>query len=421
MASTTFSLEGRGLKLDTAADIESHISQLTSSASSITSINLSGNTIGVEAAKALAPHLSKLSSLESANLADIFTSRLLSEIPPALDALLESLLPLKNLHTISLSDNAFGLNTQAPLVKFLEKHTPLRHLILNNNGLGPEAGTLVANALTRLAEAKKSQQGDNAAYLETIVCGRNRLESGSSSAWAKALAAHSSSLRELRMTQNGIRVEGMTALLKNGLRNAPKLEVFDLQDNLLTVPGSLALVQVIGGWGQLKELSIADTLLKARGGVLLGEALAKGKNQNLETLRLQYNEITAKGLAAILQAAKTSLTKLKRVELNGNYFSEEDPSVEALGELLSDRREEAGGDADDESWGLDELDELDEDEAEDDDGDEDEDVDEDDGDDVEDKADKELKMVDQAENENVSQKKDADVDELADALGKTHV
>lgn len=421
MSSTTFSLEGRGLKLDTAADIESHISQLTSSASSIKSINLSGNTIGVEAAKALAPHLSKLTSLESANLADIFTSRLLSEIPPALDALLESLLPLKNLHTINLSDNAFGLNTQAPLVKFLEKHTPLRHLILNNNGLGPEAGTLVANALTRLAEAKKSQHGDSAAYLETIVCGRNRLESGSSAAWAKALAAHSSSLRELRMTQNGIRFEGMTAILKNGLKSAEKLEVFDLQDNLLTVPGSLALVEVIGGWGQLKELSIADTLLKARGGVLLGEALAKGKNQNLETLRLQYNEITTKGVAAILQAAKTSLPRLKRVELNGNYFSEEDPSIEALAEILSDRREDASGDADDESWGLDELDELDEDEAEEDEDEDEADEDDDENDDVEDKADKELKMADQAENENVSQKKDADVDELADALGKTHV
>lgn len=421
MSATTFSLEGRGLKLDTAADIESHISELTSSASSITSINLSGNTIGVEAAKALAPHLSRLSSLESANLADIFTSRLLSEIPPALDALLESLLPLKNLHTINLSDNAFGLNTQAPLVKFLEKHTPLRHLILNNNGLGPEAGTLVANALTRLAEAKKAQQGENAAYLETIVCGRNRLESGSSAAWAKALAAHSSSLRELRMTQNGIRVEGMTALLKNGLRNAQKLEVFDLQDNLMTVKGALALVDVIGGWEQLKDLGIADTLLKARGGVLLGEALAKGKNQNLETLRLQYNEITAKGVATILHAAKTSLPKLKRVEMNGNYFSEEDPSIEALAELLSDRREEAGADADDESWGLDELDELDEEEAEEEEEDDDADEVEDEDEDIDDKAQKELQMTDEAENENVSQKKDADVDDLADALGKTHV
>jgi len=422
MSTTTFSLEGKALRLDTASDVEKHISPLTSSYDTITKIDLSGNTISPHAADALAPHLSKLTALETANLGDIFTSRDITEIPPALDALLTALLPLKNLHTVILNDNAFGLRTQAPLVNFLEKHVPLRHLILNNNGLGPAAGTLIANALTRLAEAKKAAQGEKAAYLETIVCGRNRLESGSSAAWAEALEAHSPSLRELRMTQNGIRVEGMTAIVREGLRHAKKLQVLDLQDNLFTVPGAQALVDVLGGWTELKELSVQDTLLRARGGMLLAETLAKGHNKQLEILRLQYNEINAKGVAALLRAAKTALPKLQRVELNGNMFSEEDPSIEALGELLSERREEAGAEADDEAWGLDELDELDDEEEDEEDDDEAEGNDDDeDDDDVEMKAEKELQLADQAENQKVSQKQDDDVDDLADALGRTHV
>lgn len=419
-STTSFSLEGRGLKLNTAADVQAHIEPLLapSAANAITTLSLSGNTIGVEAAEALAPHLSKLTSLQTADLSDIFTSRLLSEIPPALEALLTALLPLKKLHTVNLSDNAFGLNTQAPLVRFLEKHTPLRHLILNNNGLGPEAGTLVADALTRLAEAKR-KEGAESAFLETIVCGRNRLESGSSKAWARALAAHASSLREIRMTQNGIRVEGTRTLLRDGLRNAKGLQVLDLQDNLFTVPGAQALVEVLGGWTQLKELAVQDTLWRARGGVLLAENLAKGQNKALEVLRLQYNEIDAKGIKGLVAAVeKGALPKLRRVELNGNRFAEDDPAIERLQEILDERREEAGAEEDDEQWGLDELDELDDDEEEEDD---DGDAPADEDDDVDGKAEKELQLADEAEGENVAEEKDDDVDALAEKLGKTEI
>jgi Ran GTPase-activating protein (RanGAP) involved in mRNA processing and transport len=76
--------------------------------------------------------------VQVANFADIFTGRLLSEIPDALTHLLTSLLALPALHTVNLSDNAFGLNTVAPLQPFLSQHVPLQHLILNNNVLLPE-------------------------------------------------------------------------------------------------------------------------------------------------------------------------------------------------------------------------------------------------------------------------------------------
>ena len=148
---------------------------------------------------------------------------------------------------------------------------------------------------------------------------------------------------------------------------------------------------------------------------MLADALKSGKNKTLQTLRLQYNEIDAKGIAALCKVAQTdALPALQRIELNGNKFSEEDANVEALKTLLDERREENAPDvdADDETWGVDELDDLEEDSD-----DDDEDID----DDEDAEEEQVLKQADQAESENVAQEKDNSVDELADLMGKTEL
>ncbi|KAJ0367893.1 hypothetical protein COL922a_014379, partial [Colletotrichum nupharicola] len=184
---------------------------------------------------------------------------------------------ISTLHTVNLSDNAFGANTQKPLVDFLSRHTPLRHLILNNNGMGPEAGSNIAKALTELAERKEEARkaGKEVPLLESIVCGRNRLENGSMQAWARAYEVHAAGIRSVKMTQNGIRQEGISYLLKEGLRHASALEVLDLQDNTFTVTGSTALASVVGGWPSLRELGVGDCLLSGRGGIKVAQALAE--------------------------------------------------------------------------------------------------------------------------------------------------
>ena len=415
-SSSVFSLAGKGLKIDTKEDLEKHIEPLTNS-SSITHIVLSGNTLGVSACAALAPILSSKSTLESADLHDIFTSRLLEEIPPALSSLLTALLGCPNLHTVDLSDNAFGLNTKDPLVDFLSKHTPLKHLILNNNGMGPIAGTSIAEALCKLAERKEAarKEGKDVPYLESIVCGRNRLESGSMAAWAKAYEAHKVGIKNVKMTQNGIRPEGISHLITSGLSKCEKLEVLDMQDNTFTVKGAQALAKAVTSWSNLKELGVSDDLLGARGSIKVFETLATGKNKKVEILRLAYNDIGPAGGKALLQAAKDGLPALRRVELNGNKFEEDDESIEALAALLSERKDQHGSDDNPEDhWGFDELDDLEG---------EDEDEDEEEEEEAEEDQVREsvLKDADQTEDATVSQKKDADVDELANALEKTHV
>ena len=422
-----FSLTGQSLKLDTASDIDPHLNPLIAS-DTITEIHLGGNTLGAPACSRLASVLKSKTTLHTAKLDDIFTSRLLSEIPPALSSLLTALLELPNLHTVDLSDNAFGLNTVEPLVDFLSKHVPLKHLILQNNGLGPNAGALIANALIALAERKEEarKSGKEVSNLETIICGRNRLESGSMSAWAKAYRAHRK-VKTVKMVQNGIRQDGISLLLTEGLVWCEELEVLDLQDNTFTITGARALSQVVQGWKQVKELGVGDSLLGSRGAVLLAEALEKGDNALLEVLRLQYNEIESRGVKALLVAARDKLLKLKRVELNGNKFSEDDEPVEGLRLLLEERKEKAG-DVEGE-WGLDELSDLEEESEEEEDEEEDADEAEDDEDEVEREERKEaegrregiLKDADQQEAQKVGQEKDDDVDALADTLGKTEI
>jgi Ran GTPase-activating protein 1 len=417
MVSTTFSLAAEGLKLNTAEDLHSHVAPLVES-KDVTHIDLSGNTFGVPACEALASILSsKSSTLRSIDLHDIFTSRLLEEIPPALSSLLNALLECEHLHIIDLSDNAFGLNTKDPLVDFLSKHTPLQHLVLNNNGMGPIAGTSIANALTSLAarKAEVRKEGKDVPDLESIVCGRNRLENGSMGAWAQAYQAHKAGIKSVKMTQNGIRQEGISHLLRSGLSHCKDLEVLDMEDNIFTVMGAGALSEVIFNWPKLKELGVGDDLLGATGSIKVFAALGKGDSENVEVLRLQYNDINSQGVKSLLQAAKDGMPKLRRVELNGNKFMEDDLSVEALAELLSERKDVEGKDEDPaDSWGLDELDELEEESSE-------EEEEEEAADEEEDIEERILETADEAEAETVAQRKDPDVDALADALKKTEI
>ncbi|KAH7369000.1 ran GTPase activating protein 1 [Plectosphaerella cucumerina] len=413
-----FSLEGKGLKLDTAADLEKHIADLR--ANDVEEVRMLGNTFGVEACKLLGEVLATKKNLQVADLSDMYTGRLLSEIPDALSSLLTSITNLPNLRTINLNDNAFGINTAAPVVAFLSSHVPLQHLYLNNNGLGPHAGILVADALSELHAKKEAarKEGKEVPDLETVICGRNRLENGSMQAWAKAYSLHNN-IKVIKMVQNGIRQEGISHLISEGLSRAKGLSVLDLQDNTFTITGSRELAKAVPTWVSLKELGVGDSYLGPKGAALLATALGKGENKQLEILRLQYNDITAKSLKGFADVVPTSLLALKKIELNGNKFGEEDPSVIALRETLDERKEkQAGDDADEDVWGLDSLSDLESDDEEDEESEEEEEEEELT---TEKRAEILIKDAEEAQEEPTVQVKSKEVDELAKKLEKTNI
>ncbi len=271
-----------------------------------------------------------------ANFADIFTGRLITEIPLALSAICDALIGKPTLVEIDLSDNAFGGRSVDPLVPFLSSARPLRVLKLNNNGLGPAGGAVIADALARLADSlPKDPDSDTRgarakSNLRTIICGRNRLEDGSAEAWAGALAAHGT-LEEVRMPQNGIRMAGIAALA-TALAANPALRHLDLQDNTFAAEGGAAFARELakGVWPRLRVLNLSDCVIGEEGEVSpVVEALAKGLQTELETLQLQNDNLEAAEFA-LLAGVVGKLPALKRVEAQWNEVDEDDKSVAAL-------------------------------------------------------------------------------------------
>nr|CDI54925.1 probable ran GTPase activating protein 1 [Melanopsichium pennsylvanicum 4] len=328
--SKVFSLVGQGLKLDTKADIQPHLDKLQRIAD-LEEIHLGGNTLGVEACQALADVLMNKKGLKVADFADIFTGRLITEIPDALRALCDALTYHTSLVELNLSDNAFGGRSAEPMVNFLKNNHSFSILKLNNNGLGITGGTIVAEALFEAAQNLKAKGLES--NLRTVICGRNRLENGSASVWAKAFAAHAG-LVEVRMFQNGIRMEGIEAITK-GLAACPSLEVLDLQDNTATLRGSRAIAACLPSWPKLKTLNLSDCLLKPKGGALVFGALANGSNPALETIQVQYCDLDRKVLDQLGSAIQLHLTNLTSLDINGNWADEEDECIEKIKRALA--------------------------------------------------------------------------------------
>ena len=274
------------------------------------------------------PHLPASSPYpQVANFADIFTGRLITEIPPALSSICDALIDKPTLVEIDLSDNAFGGRSVDPLVPFLSSARSLRILKLNNNGLGPAGGAVIANALATLAGSLPT---GTPSALRTIICGRNRLEDGSADAWAAALAAHGT-LEEVRMPQNGIRMAGIAALVR-GLAGNAALAHLDLQDNTFAGEGAAAMAAELekGAWPLLRILNLSDCVIGEEGEVSpVVEALAKGLQDKLEVLQLQNDNLESEAFS-LLAGVVGKLPKLKRVEAQWNEVEEDDEAAMAL-------------------------------------------------------------------------------------------
>ena len=400
---TTYSLAGKQIKFDSADSVSGYILDLVSQ-KNVQKIDLSGNTIGIEASEALSKAIiAHKDTLLEVDLSDIYTGRLNTEIPQSLQYILPALLQCSKLLLVNLCDNAFGLQTIDPIEDYLAKAVTIEHLILSNNGMGPFAGARIGTCLFKLAKAK---QAAGKPSLKSFICGRNRLEDGSTNHLSIGLRNHKD-LQVVRLYQNGIRPKGIARLLRDGLSRNKELQILDLQDNTFTAKPSAVLAETLDQWPKLKELNLNDCLLKASGSLLLAEALSKSESKTqLETLRLQYNELEEDALKVLAEAVTAKLPNLKVLELNGNRFEEDSPSLEKINGVFEDR---GHGEVDE----RDEREEIDSEE-------------EDDDEESVDEAEEEQEEVDldQLEKELAGitvEEKDKSVDSLADKLSGAHI
>ncbi|KAJ6621776.1 hypothetical protein B0H10DRAFT_2432075 [Mycena sp. CBHHK59/15] len=351
-------LDGKGLKLNTRADIDPWLADVDPT--KIEEIHLGGNTLGVDASLALAEFLEKTTILRVADFADIFTGRLISEIPLALAAICDALKDKSSLVELNLSDNAFGGRSVDPIVPFLTHNRTLQVLKLNNNGLGPAGGVVLASALLESARLSKAEAKQSS--LRTVICGRNRLEDGSAPAWADAFAAHGS-LREVRMPQNGIRMAGIAALAR-GLAQCPSLQHIDLQDNTFTADGAGdgvdAWTEALPAWPDLATLNLSDCVLSGDGEIpRIVSVLAAGSNPKLHTLQLQNNNLETETFLALANGVH-KMPALMLLELQWNDAEEDDINLKTLAQSLKRRGGKVLATDDDEEEEVEEVEDEDE-------------------------------------------------------------
>jgi Ran GTPase-activating protein 1 len=285
----------------------------------IHTLELSGNTLGIEASGPIAEALKKHPELKIAQWKDIFTTRLNTEIPVVLKSFTDALIFAgTRLTTLDLSDNAIGPQAIHGLEDFLsgEACFGLKNLYLNNCGLGG-AGTTVAKCLIECH--KKALKSGKFFELEVFVAGRNRLEN----AGAKALADAFSTLKslvEIRMYQYGIKEAGIMELAKAFSKN-PKLKIIDLNDNTFNESAATAMSKVVGKLNDLIILDFTDCLCRSKGSLNIVHELING-NSGVQELLLGGNEIDAISMKKITQMSQ-QLPSLKKFVLSANNLGHE--------------------------------------------------------------------------------------------------
>lgn len=327
---SVFSIKGKGLKLESENDFASFISDLSED---VEEICLSGNTWSREACEKFAELLKNKKNIKRAIMDDIFTGRLKEIVPPSIKAF-GNAFEGKNLVSLDLSDNAFGPSGAEALMGILINNRSIEYLRINNNGLGPQGGKHIAQALIQ-AQRKNEEEGVES-RLKTIIIGRNRLENGSMLELGEALSMHKN-LVEVCLPQNGIRPEGIKVLLQH-LSKCTNLETLDLQDNTFTESGSFALSEALPSWPKLEKLNIGDCLLNKEGCMFVLNSLKK-LSTPLVYLNMQYSELDEEG-ALLLASFLESFPKMITLMLNGNCFNPEGVAAEAIKSTLERMQKE---------------------------------------------------------------------------------
>ncbi|KAA0725247.1 Ran GTPase-activating protein 1 [Triplophysa tibetana] len=362
------SYKGLGLKLDNAESVKEMVQDIEQF-QGLQSLKLEGNTFGVEAAQSIAKALEAKSELQQCHWSDMFTGRLRSEIPPALNSLGGALMTSgARLTEVDLSDNAFGPDGVKAIETLLKSSAcyTLSELRLNNCGMGIGGGRVLASALTECH--KQSSGAGSPLRLKVFIAGRNRLENDGATALAKAFKLLGS-LEEVHMPQNGINHAGITALAA-AMQHNPNLQVLNLNDNTFTKRGSIAMAEAISHLQCLQVINFGDCLVRSEGALAIAWALKEGL-PHLRELNLSFGEITETAALIVAKAAQDK-ADLEKLDLNGNCLGED--GCEALKETmegmnlgdmlgsLSDDEGEPDDDDDDDEDSEDEDEDKDEDE-----------------------------------------------------------
>uniref|UniRef100_A0A3B4XZU5 Ran GTPase-activating protein 1 n=1 Tax=Seriola lalandi dorsalis TaxID=1841481 RepID=A0A3B4XZU5_SERLL len=349
------SYKGQGRKLNDAQSVEEMVKEIQDF-EGLKALRLEGNTVGVEAAQAIAKALETKSEFKRCYWSDMFTGRLRSEIPPALNSLGDALmLAGARLTVLDLSDNAFGPDGVKGIENLLRSTAcyTLQELRLNNCGMGIGGGKILAASLIQCH--KKSSAESTPLSLRVFVAGRNRLENDGATALAQAFQLMGS-LEEVHMPQNGINHPGVTALA-TAMQHNTGLRILNLNDNTFTERGAIAMAQALKHLRSIQVINFGDCLVRPAGAKAIAETVSEGL-PILKELNLSFGEITEDAALAVAQAVKDK-DQLEKLDLNGTNLTKSSLTV-----FFSDDEGEPEDDDEDEDEDEEEDDDEDVDEEE---------------------------------------------------------
>uniref|UniRef100_A0A8C7UKT4 Ran GTPase activating protein 1b n=1 Tax=Oncorhynchus mykiss TaxID=8022 RepID=A0A8C7UKT4_ONCMY len=313
------SYKGQGLKLDNTESVKELVREIEEY-QGLRALRLEGNTVGVEAAQAIAKALECKDQLQV-----LGGERLEINCLSLGSALMTAGARLREL---DLSDNAFGPDGVKGIETLLKSSVchSLQELRLNNCGMGIGGGKILAAALTECHE--QSSVLGAPLKLKVFQAGRNRLENEGATALALAFQLMGS-LEEVHMPQNGINHAGVTALA-TAMQHNPHLRILNLNDNTFTKRGALAMAQALRHLRTVQVINFGDCLVRSEGAIALSAVLREGL-PTLKELNLSFGEIT-EAAALVLAQAVQDKPHMEKLDLNGNCLGEE--GCEALKETM---------------------------------------------------------------------------------------
>lgn len=213
----------------------------------------------------------------------MFVGRKLDEIPQCLEALSKSIKD-KQITELNVNDNAIGLSVIKSLDFILSGIPTLEVLKINNCGLGPDVGEIIAAAFKENKDLK----------LKQFTAGRDRLENRGITALASVFK-EMKSLEVIEVPQNGIKKEGMLALLEALKENAETLREIKIEDNWIKGQAVDKLAELILKAKKLEKLNISDSNMGSEGALLVVRAIQDSEIKNtLKEFYCNYNEVEDK-------------------------------------------------------------------------------------------------------------------------------
>lgn len=303
-------------KYDTKDQIKDLMGQIEGKREELVGIDISENSFSPECILLIIQLLSTIKTLEVVIFKGIFTQRGKEDVEKSLGYIAEHLSKLEGLTYFDMSDNALSMHGIKMLCPLIEKMQSIRHLVLNNNGIGRDGGEYLAESLTNLSKKTNS--------LQSVELGRNRLEDSAESI-GRSLKGFPY-LDTVKIYQNSIGSVPLGEML-NLLSPLP-IRVLDIADNFLLEHGSIVLAQCMKGWS-LEALNAADCLMGDKGleamtRGIVGKSRIQGELLPQKEVDLSYNDITEVSMNAV----KTLLSKVSgtTVIITGNEFAEENIS-----------------------------------------------------------------------------------------------